>query len=329
MDVTILLAWVIPLSAIVGGSVGWGATQYWHVKEARKQAGEDADQTLKDKKQLFEELLSKTDDENQKAKCQKCIDDINTALIGLSTARIRRTLKEADLPPEDQLVVEGKNQLEPQQITELNKSIDEVSNLPQSDSMQELITLSSAYYYARQFQNAKKTIDRVVEIAPNDSHVLNNRGVICLKLNNLDEALTNFNKSLELNRNQPVTLNNRGNLYLIIGKNDEALADLNLSLKLRPDNFETLVNRGVVYLRINNYDKSYSDMMKALELNPDSSFVMFNLACLFSIQDKGDAAIFYLEKAIKLDLALKEKAKTDPDLNNIRNDPRFKKLVGV
>ena len=56
--------------------------------------------------------------------------------------------------------------------------------------------------------------------------------------------------------------------------------------------------------------------------------VLYNLACLFSILGKADDAIGYLEKAVGLGEKAREMAKTDEDFGNIRDDPRFKKLIG-
>jgi len=53
------------------------------------------------------------------------------------------------------------------------------------------------------------------------------------------------------------------------------------------------------------------------------------LACLFSLWEKADEALDYLEKAIVGDEEYREKARTDEDFDNIREDARFKKLVGL
>src|SRR3990172_12638593 len=94
------LAWIIPVAAIVGGAVGWMGRQYWHHREARIQAGNDARALLKDKRKLLFELLETEKDDDTKEQLNQALGDVNAALMGLHTASLRRTLKAANLPEE-------------------------------------------------------------------------------------------------------------------------------------------------------------------------------------------------------------------------------------
>lgn len=142
-----------------------------------------------------------------------------------------------------------------------------------------------------------------------------------------NEALVSYNWVLELIPNDPNALNNRGNAYSKLKRYEEALIDYNRSLKLSPNETVTLDNRGIAYIRLKRYEKALADFNRSLELRPDDPGTLYNLACLFSIWEKPDDALDYLEKAIKGDEIHREEAKTDKDFHNIRDDPRFKKLI--
>lgn len=142
-----------------------------------------------------------------------------------------------------------------------------------------------------------------------------------------NDALAAYNWSLELRPDDPTILNNRGNTYSALKRYDEAFADFNRSLELRPDNPTTLYNRGTTYPHLGRYDEALADLNRSLELRPDDPATLYNLACLFSLLGKPNDALAYLEKAVGKDKKYRELAKTDEDLNNIRDDPRFKKLI--
>jgi len=142
-----------------------------------------------------------------------------------------------------------------------------------------------------------------------------------------NDALAAYNWSLELRPDDPTTLNNRGNAYSALKRYDEAFADFNRSLELRPDDPTTLYNRGTTYPHLERYDEALADLNRSLELRPDYPATLYNLACLFSLWGKPNDALAYLEKAVGKDKKYRELAKTDEDLNNIRDDPRFKKLI--
>ncbi len=353
--------WLAPLVAFLVAAIGWLFRELHFRRVATRQAAGDATKTLSDKRKLLEEMLSKTDDVNDKNKLRAQIDEVNAALLGLHTERLRHTLKDAGLPPEEALIAHGLSQLQPQQITQLKGAIAEVETLPLSDSIWDLLALGNAYYYAEQYQDARETYDRILSLNPSDPNILHSRGVTYGQLGKYEEALADFNRSLELRPDTPGTLinrgnaytelarydeafanlnrsleldpdnptafNNRGNAYFRLERYDEALADFNRSLELRPNDAETLSNRGRAYTRLGRYDEAIADFNRSLELKPDDPDTIYDLACVFSLWSKPEDSIAYLKRAIELGGKSPEKAKRDEDFDNIRDDPRFKKLI--
>ncbi|PWI49616.1 hypothetical protein CEE45_00360 [Candidatus Heimdallarchaeota archaeon B3_Heim] len=55
----------------------------------------------------------------------------------------------------------------------------------------------------------------------------------------------------------------------------------------------------------------------------------YNLACCTALQKKIEESIDCLTKAIELNHKVKDEAKDDPDLNNIKKDSRYKKLMRI
>ena len=60
-----------------------------------------------------------------------------------------------------------------------------------------------------------------------------------------------------------------------------------------------------------------------IEQVPDHPGILFNLACLESHAGRRDEAIAHLERAIVRYPRNAEYARTDPDFDPIRDDPRF------
>ena len=350
----------LPLAAFILTAIGWISRELWRWRKAKGQAAHDASETLKDKKALLEEMISKIEDTSQKEELQVQLDEVNAALLGLHSERLRRTLKTAGLPPEEALIADGLSQLQPQQVDQLKGEIAELQEIPLSNSIWDLLALGNAYYYAEQYEDAKAIYDRIIHLNPNNPSTLMSRGITHGQLGRYDEALADLNRSLELRPDEPTTLTNRGNAYCELGRYDEALADLNRSLELKPDDpatlnnrgstyerlgryneafadfnrsleirpdyANTLHNRGTIYSKLEKYDEALADLNRSLEFEPDNPSTLYNLACLFSLWRKIDDALNHLEKAIAIDGEYREKAKTDKDFDNIKDDPRFKRL---
>jgi len=188
--------------------------------------------------------------------------------------------------------------------------------------------LRGNYYYTQgKYNDALAAYNWSLELRPDNPDALANRGVAYDHLGRDDEALADFNRSLELRPDDPVALYNRGTVHGHLGRDDEALADFNRSLELRPDNPDALCNRGYAYTLLGRYDEALSDLNHSLKLKPSDPGTLYNLACLFSLWGKPDDALAYLEKAVGKDKKYRKMAKTDKDFNNIKDDPRFKKLI--
>jgi tetratricopeptide (TPR) repeat protein len=179
----------------------------------------------------------------------------------------------------------------------------------------------------RQQKSHLERFKRSLGIKPGYPDAFNNRGIAYHKPGKYDKALRDFNRDLKLKPNDPDTLYNRGNTYGEIGKYDEALSDYNRALELKPDYPNAFNNRGIAYHKLGRYDEALRDFNHTLELKPDDPCTLYNLACLFSFWSKPDEALDYLQKAIKGDKKYRKMAKTDEDLDNIRDDPRFNKLL--
>ncbi|MEC8972844.1 MAG: hypothetical protein VX509_02935 [Verrucomicrobiota bacterium] len=62
------------------------------------------------------------------------------------------------------------------------------------------------------------------------------------------------------------------------------------------------------------------------KLLPDNSMVFYNLACSYSLTDQIDESITALNKAVHLGYKDSQWMDKDPDLNNVRTDPRYKRI---
>jgi tetratricopeptide (TPR) repeat protein len=75
------------------------------------------------------------------------------------------------------------------------------------------------------------------------------------------------------------------------------------------------------------FDKAYDVLADARQQYPDDAGVLYNLACAESMLGRTDDALGHLEQAIATE-RFREAAKTDPDFDPIRGDPRFEQLFG-
>lgn len=130
---------------------------------------------------------------------------------------------------------------------------------------------------------------------------------------------------------QPVTrakdLYDRARLLYKRGHLQDARRLYEETLKLEPDNVEALNNLGVIYLHEKDFLAARSSFEKAVRLNPDYVDPHYNLACIHSLSGEVRQSIINLKKAVLLDPSVREWARKDADLKNLRATPEFKEII--
>jgi tetratricopeptide (TPR) repeat protein len=98
-------------------------------------------------------------------------------------------------------------------------------------------------------------------------------------------------------------------------------------LRLNPDHVEALNNLGVVYIQKKDYTGAKSCFEKAIQLRPEFVEPYYNLACLHSIKGEVKEGLIQLKRAISMNPTVRDWAKKDTDLQNLRGIPGFEVLL--
>ena len=106
----------------------------------------------------------------------------------------------------------------------------------------------------------------------------------------------------------------------------EALALAESAYKLNPHSPHRLLALASIHKKLGHQTESSQYATQARELfEPDD---WYNLACLESVCGNSDASIENLRRAAQKDSFNPAWTRRDPDLEWIRDDPRFKEIVG-
>jgi mannose-6-phosphate isomerase-like protein (cupin superfamily) len=76
------------------------------------------------------------------------------------------------------------------------------------------------------------------------------------------------------------------------------------------------------------YDEAADRARPLVEAHPEYPMLAYNLACVETLAGRKDDAIEHLRQVAEKSERLREFAADDSDLDAIRDDPRFKELVG-
>jgi tetratricopeptide (TPR) repeat protein len=97
---------------------------------------------------------------------------------------------------------------------------------------------------------------------------------------------------------------NRGSAYLMLDQVDRALSDFDRAIQLEPDNAIHYYNRGIGFSRMHQRQKAIEDYSMAIRLRPDLFPAYGNRAREFELEGERDKAIEDYRTALRLAPAL-------------------------
>ncbi|MDH6355090.1 tetratricopeptide (TPR) repeat protein [Dysgonomonas sp. PH5-45] len=160
-------------------------------------------------------------------------------------------------------------------IEDYNKSL---GMIPDNKFVQ--INLGIAYIQKKQYAEAEKQLDVLVEKYPTYTPGLLTRGSLYLEQGDTIKALNDYNKAIagDLFNSQGYSM--RGLLYSHQKEYDKALADFDEAIKLEPFSLGNYINRGLVKYHKNDFRGAMADYDKVVDLDGANIIGRFNRGLL-------------------------------------------------
>jgi tetratricopeptide (TPR) repeat protein len=114
---------------------------------------------------------------------------------------------------------------------------------------------------------------------------------------------------------------------LMMEKYAEAIPLFEAVVEKWPDTGVAWGSLGIAYQKEGRYPEAIRSYEKAIEFDGSRMIAMYNLACLHSLTGDADRSLQWLGRAIDEGFRNAEQLVTDPDLANVRRDPRFEEMM--
>lgn len=176
-------------------------------------------------------------------------------------------------------------------------------------------------------KNALDQYTSAILVHPGEAEAYARASILHLILKDSDKALKAARQALRINPTHRGALLNKSVVELSMGQHEEALKTTQKALKHFPDDINIMNNMATAQMQLGKLNKAEKTLLKILDLEPGSASASYNLACTYSLSGLKALSFFYLEKAFSINPALKQQAKTDPDLEYIRKQDLFKELL--
>lgn len=184
------------------------------------------------------------------------------------------------------------------------------------------------------YQEARNTFDLALRKDPTlfEAHYFYARA--CLAVGEREEAARHFAEASRVRPEDYQALLVGGGVLAGLGRKTEAEASYRRGLQaaerhlqMHPDDARALCLAAQGWTQLGNPDRALDWANRAIAIDPEEPMTLYNVACVYSLQNKVDQALDCLEQAVQLGYGHKAWIENDADLNPLRSHPRYQALL--
>lgn len=171
---------------------------------------------------------------------------------------------------------------------------------------------------------------RALAIAPRFVESMVQLGFVAAQRNDEEMAQQWYEKALAEDVHEPRAQLGFAELYFMRDEYEEALRYFELALQRTPNHLMAILRAGVCCMRMGELERAGEYIARARELRPDSWLPFYDLACLRVREQRNEAALDALTKAVAVGKGSAQLAallQSDRDLAPLRPDDAFNSIV--
>jgi tetratricopeptide (TPR) repeat protein len=150
----------------------------------------------------------------------------------------------------------------------------------------------------------------------------------------LEQAAELFEKAYEARPEDYQAISLLSQIYRGLGQEDKrndalkrTLVAIENHLRANPNDSRALCFGCLNHFEEGHEEKARAYLQRAIDANPDDAMNLYNVACAYSHIGETEKALDALERSMGKGMAELEWMQNDSDLDNLRDHPRFKKLL--
>lgn len=155
------------------------------------------------------------------------------------------------------------------------------------------------------------------------------KGIASMADENMEDAATAFEAALMIDPNHVESLLKLG--YARFHRDDlaGAMESYDKVHEISATNSEAWNLKSLIHHRQKNYEKALKCVEKSIETDPTKGMAWYNKACYHALLNNIPQSIEALKRSIELDVKNAEKAVMDRDLENVKKDEEWRRIVEV
>jgi len=189
-------------------------------------------------------------------------------------------------------------------------------------------------WLSERFDEAEREYETAMRLDPDLFDAPYLYGMFCLNRGQYDKAAHLFRAALEIRPDEYQSALLTGSMLRGAGRIDEAdeafrngVEVARQHLAANPDDARAwyLGAMGLIYT--GDVDTGLEWAARSLSIDPENPLLQYNLCGIYAMAGRPDEAVGFMEEAVRLGFVHLESMENDPDLDAVRDHPRFQALL--
>jgi Flp pilus assembly protein TadD len=141
---------------------------------------------------------------------------------------------------------------------------------------------------------------KTLQMRPDGEAAHDDLGAALEQMGKVDEAIAEYQKAVQIDPDFVLGHNNLGNAFLKKGRVDESLAQYQKAVDIQPDDLEALCGFGYALLQSGRVDEAITQYQQALRIKPDYAEGHFSLGNALLKKGRVDEAFIQYQQALQI-----------------------------
>ena len=155
-------------------------------------------------------------------------------------------------------------------------------------------------YELEEYDEAIINWKKSIKLNPNYFHGYNNLGNVYLKKNELNFAIEFYDKAIEIKNDYYEAYHNKGNVNLKLGKLDKALDNYNLAIKIKSDYIPSIKSKCEIFIEQKKLKEALTELEKLFILEPFNTENIIKSAHIYFDLNNFDKALEKYKEAFEI-----------------------------
>ncbi len=162
---------------------------------------------------------------------------------------------------------------------------------------------------------------------PDNASLYNEAGDHYFESDDYEKALGYFTKAVELAPTDTVALHNKGSVQFVLERYDDVIVTFDQLIEIDSEDIDAYLTKGAAHFKAGRYDDCTDALNNVVKREMNNAAAWYYKSTAEAMKGNLKLVVPFLTRSADIEDEFKERAKTDPSFDKVRDTPEFQAVV--